>query len=478
MNPRAKKFLFMVVAAALLTINAFLLPVLNTQRGELGITRIEPLKNAPPMLALTTQVLGGFRGIIANALWIRATQLQDDGKYFEMVQLADWITKLEPHIIQVWSVQAWNMAFNISVKFPDHNDRWRWVQRGIELLRDEALRVNPNQANLYAELAWMFQFKMGQNLDEAHFTYKAAWARDMMVLFGGPRPDFDRLINPTTVDERQRAAVLRNTYKLSPEWMRTVDERYGPLDWCLPEAHAIYWASVGMDRTKKEDDVRRLRSSIYQSMNLSFQRGRLVLSSNTPPRLLPNLAIVPKVDAAYQEQIADAAERAPVLTNNMYRAYRNFLREVPYQFFIMNRVPEGQQWLRYLRQKFPDAIPANMTLAEFAVDRATENVNASQAKVTSLIIAFVQQSYMAYIEGQEADSAAYIQRAEEVRTAYVQRNKESQRLDVPTINEIKTTILKDLLNPQSGLPAEARLRLRSLPGVNELVPEEAGAERK
>ena len=36
----------------------------------------------------------------------------------------------------------------------------------------------------------------------------------------------------------------------------------------------------------------------------SPQRGRLVLSSNAPPRLLPNLEIVPRVNAAYEEQIA------------------------------------------------------------------------------------------------------------------------------------------------------------------------------
>src|SRR5678816_2860181 len=127
MSARSKKLLLLVAAGALLTLNGFLLPVLNRQRGELGITRIEPLENAPPMLALTTQVLGGFRGLIANALWVRTTQLQDEGKYFEMVQLADWITKLEPHIVTVWQVQSWNMAFNVSVKFSDYGDRWRWV---------------------------------------------------------------------------------------------------------------------------------------------------------------------------------------------------------------------------------------------------------------------------------------------------------------------------------------------------------------
>jgi hypothetical protein len=34
--------------------------------------------------------LGGFRGLIVNALWIRASEMQDEDKFFEMAQLADW----------------------------------------------------------------------------------------------------------------------------------------------------------------------------------------------------------------------------------------------------------------------------------------------------------------------------------------------------------------------------------------------------
>ncbi len=77
------------------------------------------LQNAPPLLAFTTVALGGFRGLISNFLWIRANDLQQDDKFFEAAQLADWITKLEPTFAQVWLFQAWNMAYNISVKFKD-----------------------------------------------------------------------------------------------------------------------------------------------------------------------------------------------------------------------------------------------------------------------------------------------------------------------------------------------------------------------
>lgn len=475
MNSRLKKFLLLALAAALLTANGFLQPVLNGQRAALGITRIAPLENAPPMLALTTQVLGGFRGLIANALWIRTTKLQEDGKYFEMVQLADWITKLEPRFVQVWLVQSWNMAFNISVKFSDYSDRWRWVQRGMELLRDEGIRYNPDQPLLYADLAWLFQFKMGANLDDAHFYYKFAWASEMMNLFGGQQPNFDQLIHPQTPEEKQRAQLLHDKYKMDPVKMREVNDHYGQLDWRLPETHAIYWASVGLDKSGKDEDVRRLRSVIYQSLNLSLQRGLLVLSSNAPPRLLPNLEIVPKADAAFREQLAKSP---PFLTNSVSAAYRNFLRDVPYQFFIVNRVREGEQWLNRLRERFPNAVPPNMTLAEYAIERATENVQGqSQTRVIQLVYAFVTQAYRAAIEDNHDEFYEYMKRADELRSAYMKRTGNNQRTEVPPLAEIQRVARERMLSPNGGLSPEARARLRTALGLPLETPAPAPAKQ-
>src|SRR5215475_9371602 len=182
MSSKAKKVLLLALAALLLISIGPIQRAMNRDRKTLGITRVEPLKNAPPVLAFTTVALGGFRGLISNALWIRATDLQDDDKFFEMAQLADWITKLEPNFVQVWLVQAWNMAYNISVKFKDYPDRWRWVKRGFELLRDEGLQYNPNEVLIYRELGWIFQHKMGQNLDDASLHYKQMWANEMAVV--------------------------------------------------------------------------------------------------------------------------------------------------------------------------------------------------------------------------------------------------------------------------------------------------------
>ena len=200
MNTGLKKVILSFLAIGLLFGVCFIQRSMNVDRDRLGLTRLEPLKNAPPVLAFTTVALGGLRGLISNALWIRASDLQDEDKFFEMAQLADWITKLEPHFVHVWLVQAWNMAYNISVKFKDFADRWRWVSHGIELLRDEGLRYNPDETLIYRELAWFFQHKMGANLDDANMYYKRAWGNEIAGVLGPSRTNLDELINPRTDD--------------------------------------------------------------------------------------------------------------------------------------------------------------------------------------------------------------------------------------------------------------------------------------
>jgi len=66
--------------------------------------------------------------------------------------------------------------------------------------------------------------------------------------------------------------------------MKQIDEQYGPLEWRLPEASAIYWAAEGLERAKQNpnrigtdptEDLIVLRRVIYQCMQLSWQRGRI-----------------------------------------------------------------------------------------------------------------------------------------------------------------------------------------------------------
>ena len=465
MSPRAYKILLVLAAAVLLAAGGQFQNLLNRERVELGFTPLPNDPAMPPMLALTTQALGGFRGLIANALWIRANDLQNSDQYFEMVQLARWITALEPRFVQVWTVQAWNMAYNISVKFTAPEDRWRWVRHGIELLRDDALRYNPDEALIYRELAWFFQHKMGANLDDAHFYYKTAWAIEMDKALNPARrkfdghPNFAELLKPQTDEARAIAATLRDTFKLDPKKMKEVDDHYGPFDWRLPEAHAIYWAYLGLAKSKPTD-LMTLRRVIYQSMQLAFQRGRLRVGADGQIYFVLNLEVIAHASAAYEE-MARLEESQP-LSNAILRAHRNFLREAVYELYIHNRLTDSERWFKILREKYPDGLPADLTLTDYAVLRAMGEMNdGSQTRMTSIIQSFVTQAYARLVDGEDDQAAAYMQRAQEMWDGYFRKTRGDQRLRLPPLDELKKQVLETFLDPKTGLPPESRARLRT-----------------
>jgi hypothetical protein len=476
-SSKLKKSLLLALAALLLVSVAPIQRALNRDRKALGITRIEPLENAPPVLAFTTVALGGFRGLISNALWIRANDLQEDDKFFEMAQLADWITKLEPHFVQVWLVQAWNMAYNISVKFKDWPDRWRWVSRGIELLRDDGLRYNPNETLLYRELAWFFQHKMGANLDDASVYYKQQWANEMAVVFAKQKPNLDELINPQTADQTNRARLLTEKYKMKPADMKEVDQQYGPLEWRLPEAHAIYWAAEGLKAAKrnpskiKTEDLITLRRVIYQSMQLSFQRGRLI--ANPFLKVFdfgPNLEIIPKVSAAYEQ----AAEEDVPNHDHILTAHRNFVKDAVYFLYEHNRLKEAAQWYKYLGEKYPnkplldnkpESLPKNLNLDDYAVSRIAEDVNdLGKDRAQAAIEGLIQTSFMNMTIPDEDDRAAgFMLLARKVYDSYMSRIPK-ERIDVlglPPFEELTRKVRDRLLDPENRLPFEARAILRT-----------------
>jgi len=416
------------------------------------------------MLAFSTVALGSFRGLIANALWIRANDLQQEGKYFEMVQLADWITKMEPTFTEVWVVQAWNMAYNISVKFTDPADRWRWVKSGIELLRDQGLRYNPNEALMYRELGWFFQHKMGQNLDDAHHFYKATWAAEMTQALGGGRPDFDALIQPQTAEARQRAERVRDHYKMDPRLMKEIDQTYGPLDWRLPEAHAIYWASLGLKYSRTEDQIT-LRRVIYQSMAMTVVRGRIIyVQPNGQLYTGPDLSKIDRANAAYEQMIRDDTERPWALQ----KAHKQWLKEVVYLFYIHNRSAESQKWFAYLKNKYSDAVPPEVTTPEeFAFNRLEENLpTLTHDKIKVLLEGLIAQHFLNLAIDEDDRAEGLDHMARQVWVDYDKRISARRNvLQLPPYEEMKRTVVDQFLNDQSGLIPELAARLRTKLGL-------------
>jgi len=159
--------------------------VVQQQRDDLGlVVKMEGVEGIPPHVAVVTAALGTFRGLAVDVLWARAEHLQDEGEFYEAQTLSEWITTLQPRFQKVWGFQAWNMAWNIAAATQVPAERWGWVRRGMELLRTKGIPLNPNAPNLYFELAWIFQNKIGRVGDAQHWYYKARLAGEMQEVLG------------------------------------------------------------------------------------------------------------------------------------------------------------------------------------------------------------------------------------------------------------------------------------------------------
>lgn len=213
---------------------------------------------APAMTESAIAALGGLRSIAAEVLWFRVDRLRAECRYVELAQLANWLAFMEPHTPEVWSYSSWNLAYNISVMMPTFEDRWRWVLAGLKLLRDEGLRLNPREPEIYRELAWMFQIKLGGKIDDAAPIYRERW-------------------KAIVEDVAARGAWAE--LGMRPEEMAEVRTKYRfRSDWTNPVVSAVYWAHLGLRYVTDADDRERsfLMGIISQSLyTLAVQEGRV-----------------------------------------------------------------------------------------------------------------------------------------------------------------------------------------------------------
>jgi hypothetical protein len=478
-SARLYKPALLALAVVLFCVVAQMQAGLNLDRKAMGLTKMDPLENAPPVLAFTTVALGGFRGLIANALWMRLSDLQEEDKYFEMVQLADWITKLQPHMVAVWLFQGWNMTYNISVKFKSHEDRWHWVKRGMELMRDDGLKYNPNETKIYREISWDFQHKIGANLDDAHMLYKLRWAQEMQGVLGG-RPDFKELLNPTTPEWKERARKLEEVYKMDPKIVQKVDEDYGPFDWRLPDAHAVYWAELGRIHGRPEDQET-LRRSIYQSLQqMMFRGGALdgAVSTNVMNTheanfiLWPNLDQVPTISHWYERMISEETNAPNGLQQNMETAHKNFLKQAIYFLYEDGREKQAQEWFHYLKTIYTNAFvgkEANMNLDDWAVSQISTDINETdQNKVEGAIKAMFDRQFRCLIQDNDDQAVNYGNMAKKIWDHYYGKVGADTpgRLSLTPLPQLRDFALKKYLDPKSGILSPAgRAILRTKLGL-------------
>jgi len=175
---------------------------------KLSQTNLGEIDPASETIRLATL---GLRGIAVNLLWGKAIEYKKTENWTEFSSTLEQITKLQPNFISVWKFQGWNLSYNLSVEFDDFNDRYYWVMRGINFLRD-GVNYNEDSADLTADVGWFIGQKIGR-ADEKK-QYRRLFKADDD--FHGEREQRDRdnwLVAREWYKEAEDAAVRANTIK-------------------------------------------------------------------------------------------------------------------------------------------------------------------------------------------------------------------------------------------------------------------------
>ncbi len=105
-------------------------------------------------------LLGGFRGIVADILWLRAEENKRDHDWDRLKTNVELITKLQPHFLSIWTFQGWNLAYNVSVEWDAPEDKYEWIKQGIKFVQ-EGVEKNRHSPDLVWDSAWFYYHKLG-----------------------------------------------------------------------------------------------------------------------------------------------------------------------------------------------------------------------------------------------------------------------------------------------------------------------------
>ncbi len=440
--------LVLMLALVLFYLAGFPLMQLNRHIQKLRPDE-DVLKKLPPELVFSTVLLGGFRSILLDFLWMRARSLQEEGKYFELVQLSDWICLLEPDIPEVWVFNAWNLSYNISVEFPTPEEKWNWVYQGIKLLRDKAIDYITDSPLIYKELSWIFFNKVSGSIDQAHAYYKNAWAVIMYDAMGrfspeelAKAPSLSELEkNPQTsnilnafqksgieltdsevwnygfdslpkelkgykekpgfneIELYARNRIIREQLKMEPETMLEVDQKYGALDWKAAATQALYWIEEG----KKKTDMQQIdyERGVYFALNHLLEWGKVNFRKVGEEEVMiasPDLRVADTLNNYYRgvlEQIP--AEQS----GGIKSSHRNFLKKVSLLAYTINDLSTARKYYNYLKGDYPGEVGSSFS--SFISKEFSETIKeGSVQEIGSLIFGTLYQSFWYLAAGEES----------------------------------------------------------------------------
>jgi hypothetical protein len=174
--------LLLIVAAFAL---APLVHRLQAERAELQYGKIGVTHQIRAQIGqgMAIGLLAGFRGVVADFLWIQNHGFWENKEWLRMYRNMELTTTLQPQSVTFWDVSAWHMAWNIgyAVRIDAANrtaaeglKREReWQEKAREFLAAGIQNV-PGRYDLYFSMGWLYWKKFKQPCAARDYFYQAS----------------------------------------------------------------------------------------------------------------------------------------------------------------------------------------------------------------------------------------------------------------------------------------------------------------
>ena len=329
-------------------------------------------EDLPPSLALTSIALGPLKGIITSGLLWRAMEKEDKKEYMESYQLSRMITAIQPRYPSIWTFQGFTLSFNVAASYTRPEERWQWILRGIELMRDEGLKYNPDNPEIRHEIMRTISHKI-QQTDQNTLFMKNEWTKMMLKYFdNGDYAELQRLRKAAkTLDELKTrpylnalAAVAQsngielydfkeNPPELTPNYigylfggkapsdkqmpvvisavtnlyyhykrvkieqdlkfdikrMIEIDEELGPFDWRSHIATALYWGAEDIFEDYSSGGINYTAMSVGLMID-NFYEGKIIYNPDTDSFIrTTNIQALPTIHHYYDKLLISKNDR-------------------------------------------------------------------------------------------------------------------------------------------------------------------------
>jgi tetratricopeptide (TPR) repeat protein len=112
---------------------------------------------------ILTNLLGGFKAIAVNTLWMQFLEQKDRQEFVEILPTLELISKLQPTVEEVWIHLAWEESYNLANLAHTLEEKLQWVRAGLKHIK-EGCRHNPRSWRLAWQVAYLYWHRVPQDL--------------------------------------------------------------------------------------------------------------------------------------------------------------------------------------------------------------------------------------------------------------------------------------------------------------------------